>query len=268
MRQPELVYGAPHDLAGGLMGQYKVPVAAPTQDDNYLAFMQAITNKEILEQYLPDAEGVSNEPLRKALLDVGAGSLVERKQLADIAQRKAEEARQHDYQAFVASHFDLTDPYQIKQYNKIQPQMLNMRRKQVENAFAVSGKLHAMNLVGGAQNDADFRFLWALHNGDIQTAEELFPNGIPGYDKNRQAKGNYKKGMFAPMNTLESDPKDQKTAMRQLRHVYPTSQKPYYNSTQNFGQAARKAGAVWGGVGAESVATYGPNESQKLPGTW
>jgi len=233
-RQPQLAPGGPTDRLGGLPGQYNVPVAAPSADDNYLAFMQAITDPAKLKAYLPDAPGIDNSALRNALGEVGKNSLVQREPLAAIAQSKAEEARHRNFQSWVGTKFDLTNLYELEKYNKLMPEMKEMRARQIENAYAVSGRMHALNLIGGPQTRDDLEFMFAVEQGDLVPAEMLFKGKIPGYNPEQQETGDYKKGMFAPMNTLATE------ATEAGNYGRPTSQAPGYNWQHNYARESRQ----------------------------
>ena len=158
------------------VAQFKVPVGPLDADDDRMAFLAAIQDRDKLDRYIPgDTHGAAE--LKDQIEQVGteAGGAVnlvaDADRVAAYAQRKAEVIEHNQYRDWVQEKFDLKDPYQLQLYNRLQPDVLNQREKMLDHWASNSATLRKIQL-RGVQSENDLRFLWMLENGYIQVLEQ------------------------------------------------------------------------------------------------
>lgn len=93
----------------------------------------------------------------------------------DWAQRVKEQQEQVEYDKWVLSKFDLTQPAEVSRVRSMFPSFWERQKKYVESRFAIMRRFVDVKMFG-IQSEEDAKFLWLLENGHI-----VLPTGYQTY---------------------------------------------------------------------------------------
>lgn len=173
--QPQNLEPTQHaTIQGDSLGEYPVPRYTP---DKYSREIQ-------LRNAIRKASAARND----ATVQVP----VSEKEVAFL-RRMYEQTQRAEYNRFIETAFDRSDPANRALFLKMFPEFARIREQLVENEAELQTRL-AKLLITGLQSEEDAKFVWALNQGTIQLPNRpLFdPTGaLSGFDK-------YQNGPFAP----------------------------------------------------------------------
>lgn len=183
------------------VAQFQVPVGPLDADDDRMQFLHAIQDEDQLERYIPGATHGAAE-LKNAINQIGNGDgnvqlVTDADRVAAYAQRKAQVIEHNQYRDWVQEKFNLSDPYQLQLYNRLQPDVLQQREKMLDHWASNSATMRKIQL-RGVQSENDLRFLWMLENGYIQVMEQANAGWLDRLGLPPDPRNGFVPGMFNP----------------------------------------------------------------------
>jgi len=184
------------------VAQFQVPVGPLDADDDRMQFLHAIQDPDQLERYIPGEQHGAAE-LKQAISTVGTQGngavqlMADADRVAAYAQRKAQVIEHNQYRDWVQEKFDLSDPYQLQLYNRLQPDVLQQREKMLDHWASNSATMRKIQL-RGVQSENDLRFLWMLENGYIQVMEQANAGWLDRLGLPPDPRNGFVPGMFNP----------------------------------------------------------------------